>query len=468
MKKRPLQIQSEFFEKVWTNADLDAVFEYFDGQAGGLGASEPLDPVGYIDFYHALSSVVKDPRFEFTRWIERDDRLYLEFVMKARARQRDKAIFWHGSAIGHYSQGKIAGGENFLDFVDLFRQLELVPEQALELGLAGEEILQLQAAGESLGPEFRRLFWPGYLPALTRDDHIPSSIRDSHLPSSEQLEVLFNSATFGMVIADQNDWIVDMNPQFESLIDRTQKTFSDLVTGKGKEAERRAREALVNGEIPSYRILLNLQGKAGLERVWVSAVLIKRPERPVLILRSVERDELIDDLVGMHEDDRRLLTEELTREVLEPVLELWSKFSSRAVNDPSVRVRCLEMASRLADQLRDKIRNLRNPILEGVPLSEAWPELQLDPALDLVDETVALLAYRLVGECTSYYDAELSELDLTVDEDWIRGSIPIAIVDGQERLNLLRNLCDLVGGRVSIVRDGEERSVMRFWLPWRG
>ena len=204
--KRPIQIQSEFFERVWTNSDVDAVFEYFDGEAGGLGTGEPMDPVGYIDFYHALSSVVKDVKFELPFWIERDNKIYFEFLMKARARRKDKAIFWRGSAHGFYRNGKIAGGENFLDFVDLFSQLELVPEETVELGLAGEEILQIEQADDTLGREFRRLFWPRYRAGGSSLDTLGSA-----LPSNQELEVLFGSATFGMVTTDDTDRVLDSN-----------------------------------------------------------------------------------------------------------------------------------------------------------------------------------------------------------------------------------------------------------------
>ncbi|MFA7483593.1 MAG: PAS domain-containing protein [Vulcanimicrobiota bacterium] len=471
MKKRPVQIQSEFFENVWEKRNIDAVFDYFDGKAGGLGVEEPLDPVGYIDFYHALTSVVKDVEFEILDWAEHGERLFLDFVMKARARRKDKAVFWYCSAWGHYNDGKIAGGENYLDFFDLFRQLELVPQEAVELGLAGEEILQLGKAGDALGKEFRRLFWPNFEP-LGGEQRLllPTTAVRTELPSAEQLEVLFHSATFGMVTTDQDDRVIELNERFAKLLlsegeQLLGQDFSSLIVGQGKEAEAWARASVLSGEKPSYRILLHLRGAQSTVRVWVSAVLFARKGKAPLLLRSVQRDRLIDDLVSMQEEERKFLLTEIREDVLKPILDLWKLLTPGDHFGSEVREHCLEITSRLAKELREKVKSLRNPVLQGIPLSRAWPERTLDSSLDRGNETSALLVYCIVNECTSHLGSSISDLKLTSESGFLRGSLSISCSSSAERLALLKELCHLVGGRFQLVEDADKRSWVSFEIP---
>ena len=167
----------------------------------------------------------------------------------------------------------------------------------------------------------------------------------------------------------------------------------------------------------------------------------------------------------MQEDERRILTEELSRDALRPVLDLWGRFSSRATIDPVIRAKCEQIATTLVDNLRDKIRSLRNPILEGIPLSQAWPELKLNKDLDQSGETVALLTYRVVNECVSHFEADLESLRLEKDSGSIKGDLPVRIGENHQRLNLLRNLCALVGGQIELMTPTRGSKILSFRLP---
>ncbi|MGE0487606.1 MAG: PAS domain-containing protein [Vulcanimicrobiota bacterium] len=454
MKKDPIQLQAAFFEEVYEKRNVDAVFRYFEGTADGLGVAEPLDPVAYLDFYNALTSVVKDIRFDILDFQQQDGRLFVDFVMKARSRLKDGAVFWRCAGWAHYREGKMSQARNFLDFVDLFRQVGLVPEQAVELGLAGHEILTTSELDQATPPEVRRLFWPNFR----------AGVAQGYLPSEEEFEVLLQSATGGVVVSDGDQTILEVNQALANLLatDPTQLSghrFSSLVAGKGREAEARAAAAVLSGQQSSYRLQLQLQaGQSPRVKAWVSALRGQRDGRPVL-LRSVQASDLLDHLAALQETERQLLLTELHSDIIEPVLDLWRKLRPQAAVDPRLRQHCLELVGRLAGELRAKVAALRNPILEGVPLSQAWPEQPLDPALDQVAPTCALIAYRLVDDCLTHLDASLP-FELGLEAGRLHGRLRLGPNPPAERLQAMTDRCALVGGTLSL-----EETALSFELP---
>ncbi|MGE0487602.1 MAG: ATP-binding protein [Vulcanimicrobiota bacterium] len=140
MGKPSIETAVEFFERVWENEEKDLIFTMFDGQAEGL-LTEAIDPQGYLSFYESINAFLKDFDVEITDWMAQGEQLSIRWLARARHRTKDKAIFWPGSSWGTYRDGKILESQNYFDFMNLFEQLEIVPEEAVARGLAGEEFL---------------------------------------------------------------------------------------------------------------------------------------------------------------------------------------------------------------------------------------------------------------------------------------------------------------------------------------
>lgn len=467
MKKEPIEIQAAFFEKVWAERNIDAVFDYFDGLAGGLGAAEALDPVGYIEFYNALNSVLSSAKWDILNWHQGPEgKLHLDILLKARARRHDRAVFWRGAGWARYHEGKIVEATNYLDFMDLFRQLGLMPEEAVEAGLAGEEILRIEQVEEVLGTELRRLFWPNFQP-LRPDLRLlaPATLRQPSLPTPSELEILFQCANFGMVTTTPTGRILKVNQTFADLVGRNHSllvgaSFQDLLRGKGSVAESKASQAVVAGQRTSYRILLELASLPKPKEVWVSAVSFRQGEKPVL-LRSVQQPDLFDDLVVLQEQERERLLRGIDSEVLQPIVELW-EWLRQTPFPPDGKDACLELTQELAKDLRKKMKEMQNPILTGATLTDCWPELTLDSSLAEVTQTVALITYRLVQDCQAELGAAVEDLELTVQDGYLSGYLPLETQPDMTELQTSAARCRLVGGFFGWM---EEEGCLHFRLP---
>lgn len=451
MKKEPLEIQASFFEDVWNKGNIDAIFKYFDGTATGLGIADEIDPVAYLDFFNAFQAAMKDIRIELLDGNQFGDRISVRVLISARAKRRDRAVILECAGWARYHQEKIVEAENFIDFVDLFRQLGVVPEEAVELGLAGEEILQLKPSETPLEESAKRLIWPGFSDAAILNRFSPAP-----LPGDNQLEVLFNSANFGMLTAsERGDRVLDVNDSAELLFGRNRKEllgtpFSNLLTGKGKVAERNALNAVCRGERKHYRLPLNLSTIDGPLRVWVCAV--KVPHRNGgKILRSLQRPELLDDLVAFQARERNSLVERIDDQVLEPVLTLWNQLTEPNVLDLGLKRHSTRVIRKLVENIRAQLAELRNPILEGKSLTSTLSYYKdIDPSVDTVGRPTALVTYRILEEARTRFGARPEDASLLVENNWLRGKVHVRKELKDTEFAACSDRCRLLGGHLAL------------------
>lgn len=450
MKKEPIELQSTFFEEVWNKSDIDAVFKYFDGTAAGLGVSEAVDPVAYLDLFNAFNAAMKDFRIEVIDGSLQGERLFFRWLFRARATKRDRAVILECAAWSHYRDGKIVEAENFIDFMELFRQLGIVPEEAVELGLAGEEILQLSPSKAATRENIKQLFWPGYPKGSAIEDF------SIYIPADHHLEVLFNSTNFGMFVSrDSRDEIVDVNDSVCRLLGRTRKEllgrpFSTLLSGKGIVAEQKAAKAIAQGKRNSYRLPLFLDSTGGPLRVWICAVKVPHKNESK-ILRSVQRPELLDDLVAFQCRQRDRLVERLDTEVLEPVISLWKQLTEPQLQDLGLKGRCVVEVEKLLNNVRRQIRELRNPILEGKSLRAALSFFEnLDSSIDGVAQPTALVVYRILEEARKKFGARPDSAILRVADGWLQGEVSIHKTPDDTEYAACSDRCRLIGGRFSV------------------
>ncbi len=167
LKKSNFELMKNFLTDVWTHNKEDTIHREFDGLATGLWPDESgIDPDGYLQFYRALSPMLKDVEFNFLQWHESGDDLWLRWRFRCKHwKKSEKLISLSCAASTRFRDGKLVECHNFQDFMHLFRQLELVPEQAFEYGLAGADLLESEERRkEALPPSAKgqsHFLWPG-------------------------------------------------------------------------------------------------------------------------------------------------------------------------------------------------------------------------------------------------------------------------------------------------------------------
>ncbi|MBX3171547.1 MAG: nuclear transport factor 2 family protein [Candidatus Eremiobacteraeota bacterium] len=142
LKEEPsnYQVQRSFFDRVWHQEEERAIYDLFDGEAGGIDPVQGVNPDTYRPWYRGMLRHLGGVRIEIVHFLEQDDRLALKFVLRGTARKSGRPVIWKGSTFGRYGGGKIVGGSNYLDHLSLFSQLDLLPEQAMHDALADESL----------------------------------------------------------------------------------------------------------------------------------------------------------------------------------------------------------------------------------------------------------------------------------------------------------------------------------------
>ena len=443
--KEPFRLRAEFLEEVWEKGRVDHVFKHFAGDITGLGSSDPLDALGYLGFYLALAPLLRNIQVEILDWRTIGENHYFDQVLRGRGGRDDSVLNWYSSARIKYFEGKVQESHTFVDFHDLFRQIGIVDEEAVELGLLGEEALSL----ESLDPEVRqsvtRIFWP---------EKFYGQTETQYLPSPKQIEVAFRSVTFGLLATDLQGRILKVNRSLENLLQRDRselclRSFQDLLVGDGKVAEKMSAEAVREKVHSSYRLPLLLDGKEGPVNTWVSAVLVERLEGENILLRSIERVDFLEELIALQEAERKFLLGELEGDLLEPVLQLWRELQPSSRLNPELRAHCREVSRDFLSSLRTKIVDLRNPILEGASLTEVCPGCKMDGSVSKITELTALLSYKIVSESMERLGATSDGVELAVNGEWLLGRVGLEWLPEELHMAQWRRLARLVGGRVS-------------------
>jgi len=492
---------SNFLTEVWTNGNEDAIFNEFDGVATGLWPDEAgIDPNGFLQYYRALSPLVHDLKFEFLKWHEEGDKLWLSWMVRGKHwKKSENLIAWPGAASTRFRNGKLVECNNFQDFMILFSQLDLVPEQAFEYGLAGADLLEEEERRiEELPPSAHgrsHFLWPGLrkLESSGREIYLPCSSQELTvleasgfaLPADEQLEILFESATFSMVVVDHADKILEVDESFATLVDRLPRSlpgllFHQLLHPQDQTTEHALFSELISGRRNHYRHRARLmRGRAA---VWVQLSVARVPAEGggSRIVRAVQETSRVEELVAFQETERKALSSELHDALARELATLWVYLQTGRHNlepTPILIDRCLKVVERMSNDLRTQMRELRSPILEGKPLSQALRTLaeratrdsgvilllDLPSEIDQVDHTTALLAYRVVQEAlqnvVAHSDTDRCDIRLERGEGKLMGTITddgrgfdILEATSKGGLGLLgmRQRCELVGGRFEL------------------
>ncbi|WFE91985.1 ester cyclase [Roseibium porphyridii] len=148
-----LEVVKSWFERVWAQEDEGAIEELFvsDGPARGLGTyvrdddarfadHARIGPEGFKEFHRSLLKLVGNVDISVTMDMEQGDWLALLCVLKATKRGTDMKVQTTGTIFIKVANGQIIEAYNHFDFMSLFGQLGLLPENTFGECLCGERI----------------------------------------------------------------------------------------------------------------------------------------------------------------------------------------------------------------------------------------------------------------------------------------------------------------------------------------
>lgn len=137
-----LDVLSEWYRRVWLNADPSAIDDFFAPRAGAEGLM-PDGQVSAEDFralVPALLALVRNLEIEIDRHIETGDWLWAQITVRATNAQGIDPIRASGQIMMRIEGGKIVEAYNAFDFITFFEQAGLLPQDAFLLLLSGEKL----------------------------------------------------------------------------------------------------------------------------------------------------------------------------------------------------------------------------------------------------------------------------------------------------------------------------------------
>lgn len=516
--KTNFELAYQFLDEVWQKGNEDAIFREFEGVATGLWPDEKgIDPHGFLQYHRALKPLINGLTFEFLKHHEDGDHLWVSWIVWGKHwKDSDKIIRWPGAATSRYREGKMVECNNHHDFMLLFSQLELVPEQAFEHGLAGYDIVEAELRRrDELPPSAKgkkHFLWPGlrrvvssghelYLPCSPLQMLGADRSQEIELPDDEQLEILFESTAFAMVVVDSQDIILQADPTFSELIDRLPESlpghsFHQFILPEDQGEERALFAELCSAKRVHYRHRVRLV--RGRTVLWAQLSVARIPvaEGGFRIVRAIQESSRLEEMVEFQETERKILSMELHDGLAQELATLWIYLHTGRHQEQPHQVlleRCLSVVERASKELRNRMRDLRSPVLEGVLLTDAIEslaarvfsenglvvELDLGPDLAQCEHTNSLIIYRVVQEamrniirhseaktCWVSLCRRGPELVGSVRDDGRGFDLEAARAKGRLGMRGMADRCGLVGGSLSVhSREGHGTTVC-FKIPW--
>ncbi len=152
-----LKVMETWFHRVWNEGDASAIDDMFlkDGKARGLGGEDlvtevadlqaieeqvRVGPEGFKDFHARLFAILKDFDIQVNQSMEDGDWISALCTVHATSRKTGERVKMTGSVLVRMVDGQLAEAYNHFDFMSLYQQLDLLPENAFERCLCGEKI----------------------------------------------------------------------------------------------------------------------------------------------------------------------------------------------------------------------------------------------------------------------------------------------------------------------------------------
>lgn len=140
--KPKVQVMETWFDRVWSQEDESAIDELFspDGQAKGLGDQALMGPEDFKTFHRALCALFGQMKIRFAKVVQEGDWISGTFTLTGVQHETGTPIKITGTAVTRIENGVIREAYNHLDFISMFAQLGLLPEDTMMRALSGQKI----------------------------------------------------------------------------------------------------------------------------------------------------------------------------------------------------------------------------------------------------------------------------------------------------------------------------------------
>lgn len=123
------QLIETWFNRVWTQQDIQAIYEMFPaGTAEGLGAQTITTPDQLVQFQQKMTQLLEDISVEVDKFVEMGDWIGALCTLKAQAIKTKTSVVITGSVFVRVDEKTILEAYNHWDFPALWEQLGLLPE----------------------------------------------------------------------------------------------------------------------------------------------------------------------------------------------------------------------------------------------------------------------------------------------------------------------------------------------------
>ncbi|MGJ8642390.1 MAG: ester cyclase [Luteolibacter sp.] len=138
-----IEFMNDWFREVWTEEKTEAISERFagGGKAKGLGNRPVVGPKEFEQFQVALLKLITEVYIKIDDYICDGSKCSFVCTLTAKCRATAKPISITGSCFLEIEDGKIQYCENHFEFLDLYAQLGLIPEDTFAKALSGQKAI---------------------------------------------------------------------------------------------------------------------------------------------------------------------------------------------------------------------------------------------------------------------------------------------------------------------------------------
>ena len=136
------EILETWFRRVWKERDQAAIDEMFPSlsEAAGLGKQVLIGPEDFKQFHISLCNLISDIEITIDKSMENGAWISALCTLQGNS-MSGETVSITGNVTGRIENGKIMEAYNHWDFMGLWGQLGLLPNDSFERGLAGENVV---------------------------------------------------------------------------------------------------------------------------------------------------------------------------------------------------------------------------------------------------------------------------------------------------------------------------------------
>jgi hypothetical protein len=137
-------VLAEWYQRVWSDEDPSAIDDILpeSTEVAGLGAHPLAGPKDFKVFQSALLKLLKDMRIVIDKTIYDPETSWTSQMITVHGvcKKTDTPVSCTGQVTVRVEDGKIVEGYNAIDFITLFGQLGLLPQDSFAACLAGKRV----------------------------------------------------------------------------------------------------------------------------------------------------------------------------------------------------------------------------------------------------------------------------------------------------------------------------------------